>query len=205
MSLESTKARMLDIAKRRGLTHLGSCCSCLPILYGICEKADPDDVVILSCGHAGLALYCCLEEFRDQDAEALYERMGTHPERDEAAGVFCSTGSLGCGLAVAVGYAMAGRRTHVVISDGEAAEGIVWECLAYIGDHPELPITVHVNANGWSAYREVDWLKLGNRLNSFAPKQIRLWATTNAPFPDSLDAHYKRTEQLCEEPLPMNS
>ena len=204
MSLESTKARMLDIAKRRGLTHLGSCCSCLPILYGIYERADPDDVVILSCGHAGLALYCCLEEFRGQDAETLYERMGTHPERDEAAGVFCSTGSLGCGLAVAVGYAMAGRRTHVVISDGEAAEGIVWECLAYIGLHHELPITVDINANGWSAYRSVGYWDLLFRVRAFLPT-AEVWNTKNEPFPDTLDAHYKRTEQLCGEPLPMNS
>src|ERR1017187_7394879 len=119
MSLETVKARMLDIAWRGGLTDLGSCCSALPILYEIYRRAHRDDVVILSCGHAGLALYCCLEHFRENDAEDLYDRMGTHPERDEAEGIYCTTGSLGCGLAVAVGYAMAGRRTHVVISDGE--------------------------------------------------------------------------------------
>lgn len=202
MTLESTKARMLDLATRYGLTHLGSCCSTLPILYRIYQHKSPDEVVILSSGHAGLALYCCLEEFEGQDAAALSRLMGTHPERDEASGIYCSTGSLGMGLAVAVGYAMAGRTTHVVVSDGECAEGIVWECLDYLGKH-DLPLTLHVNANGWSAYQEVDQGRLLNKIAAFCPKVV-FHFSNNEPFPDSLQAHYQKMEP-CAAPLPIHS
>ena len=213
MSVSPIRDRMLEIAARRGLTHLGSCCSVLPILCRIYEQAGPDDVVILSNGHAGLALYCVLEHFRGQDAEALYDRFGTHPERDEAAGIFCTTGSLGCGLAVAVGYALAGRKTHVVISDGECAEGIVWECLAFLGrqrilrsepmrerallagmkpaESDQIPIEIWVNANGFSALDEVDVDWLESRIGAFFP-HVNLVRTTNYPMPAALQAHYMK-------------
>jgi transketolase len=179
---------MLDIAARRRLSHLGSCCSCLPILCEI-YAAHATDVVVLSNGHAGLALYCVLEHVFGHDAEALLERHGIHPCYDPQHGIYCSTGSLGCGLAVAIGYALAGLRTHVVVSDGECAEGIVWECLAFVSEHPELPITIHVNANGFAATRPVDRNTLSRRLYNFCPKLHFHW-TTNAPFEGTVAAHY---------------
>jgi len=190
------RERILNISRRHGLMHLGSCMSCLPILVNIYTR-EPNAVVILSNGHAGLALYCVLEEVFGHDAEELLERHGIHPCYDPEHHIYCSTGSLGMGLAVAAGYAMAGKRVHCVISDGECAEGIVWEVLAFLGDHPSLPILVHVNANGWSAYRRVDLPLLRRRLAAFASVDLR--ETTNAPLPDNLSAHYMK---LCDEPSP---
>lgn len=195
MDIERIRARILDISKRHGLSHLGSCFSCLPILVNIYER-HPDDVVILSNGHAGLALYCVLEAAFGvgHDAERLLERHGIHPCYDPEHHLYCSTGSLGMGLAVAAGYAMAGLRTHCVISDGECAEGIVWEVLNFLGEHEDLPLSVHVNANGFSAYRELDSWSFHVRLRSACP-DIHFHYTSNAPFPDSLAAHYQQVPE----------
>jgi transketolase N-terminal domain/subunit len=94
------------------------------------------------------------------------------------------------GLAAAVGYALAGKPTHCIISDGECAEGIVWESLAYAAERPRLPLTVHVNANGFTALRPVNIEQLEWRLKAFYPT-VRVWRTDNAPLANDLAAHYK--------------
>jgi len=200
MDIDAIRARILDISKRHGLSHLGSCFSCLPILVHIYET-DPESVVVLSNGHAGVALYCVLEAVFGHDAEALLQKHGVHPCYDPEHHIYCSTGSLGMGLAVAAGYAMAGRRVHCIISDGECAEGIVWEVLAFLGEHPELPIGVYVNANGWSAYRYVSRWYLHQRLTAFFPF-IGFNETSNHPFPNSLAAHYQKATEETEVAQP---
>lgn len=190
MDIERIRSRILDISRRHGLSHLGSCFSCLPILARIYED-HPDDVVILSNGHAGVALYCVLEAAFGFDAEGLLARHGIHPCFDPEHHIYCSTGSLGMGLAVAAGYAMAGRTVHCVLSDGECAEGMVWEVLRFLAEHADLSITVHVNANGWSAYRRINPIALQSQLEAVAPAVI-FHPTSNCPFPDSLAAHYQK-------------
>lgn len=181
--------RIIDLCYRHKLGHLGSCFSCLPILMELYEKHG-DDVIILSNGHAGVALYAVLEARFKMDAEGLLNRHGVHPRYSHKDRVYCSTGSLGMGLAVAVGYALAGQQTHCVVSDGECAEGIVWESLAYAATLPRLPLNVHVNANGFSATKSVDTLMLEKRLKAFCPS-VRVWPTTNHPFSDNLSSHYR--------------
>jgi len=186
-SIDELSQRIIDISRRHHLSHVGSCLSCLPILVSIYES-EPDSIVILSNGHAGLALYCVLEDVFGHDAEELLKRHGIHPCYDPQHHIYCSTGSLGMGIAVAAGYAMAGRKTHCIISDGECAEGIVWETLAFMREH-DLPLEVHVNANGWGAYRAISSCQLAARLLKFFPG-VDVWFTTNKPMPDTLASHY---------------
>lgn len=193
MNLDTLRDRIIDISKRHGLSHIGSCVSCLPILVEIYKKF-PDDVIVLSNGHAGLALYCVLESRFGFDAEALLKQHGIHPCYDPEHRIYCSTGSLGMGLAVAAGYAMAGKRTHCIISDGECAEGIVWEVLSFLGEHDDVPLLVHVNANGFGAYREIDRFDLQSRLLAFLPN-VSFHYTSNDPLPDSLAAHYLKVPE----------
>ena len=81
---------------------------------------------------------------------------------DEEAGIFCSTGSLGLGITIALGRAVANknRKVWVLVSDGECAEGSVWEALKTIVEQDITNIEVHVNANGYAAYRNVDLVYL---------------------------------------------
>ncbi len=101
------KKRILEISYTNKLSHIGSYLSCLPVLVDIFEKRKTDDIFILSCGHSSLALYACMEKYLDIDADYLFNKHGGHPNLDISDKIYCSTGSLGLGITVAVGYALA--------------------------------------------------------------------------------------------------
>ncbi len=187
------KKRIAEIAYKNKLGHLGSYFSSVGIIDEIYSKMDKDDIFILSSGHAALALYVCLEKYKGQDAEALFTKHGGHPHRDEECGIYCSTGSLGLGLCVALGRAVANpkRRVHVLISDGECAEGSIWEALKTINEEEINNIEVHVNINGYAAYKNVDTIYLRERLRTFLPN-IKLHYTNveQYSFLKGLNAHY---------------
>ncbi len=187
------KKRILEIAYKHKLGHLGSYLSAADIVDEIYKNKDKDDIFILSSGHASLALYAALEKYEDKDAEELFLKHGGHPHRDEENGIYCSTGSLGLGITVAVGRALANknRKVHVLISDGESAEGSVWEALRFIKESNLSNIEVYVNVNGYAAYDKVDVKYLVDRLKVFLPTiNIRYTSVNQYPFLRGLNAHY---------------
>ena len=70
-SLKSMKKRILEIAYKNKLSHLGSYFSCLPVIDEAYSKKNLDDVFVLSCGHAALALYVALEKYEGKNAEDI--------------------------------------------------------------------------------------------------------------------------------------
>ena len=146
--------RLLDICYERQLHHLGSYFSALQIIDQIYSEMDKDDIFILSNGHAVVALYVILEKYYGLDAVELHEKYGDHPKRNELDKLHCSTGSLGMGVTVAVGRALANpdRNVYCLLSDGECAEGSVWEALRFAYENKVTNLKLYVNANGWSAY-----------------------------------------------------
>ena len=108
-----------------------------------CNPQDPKwedrDRFILSAGHKCLALYSVLAEkgFFDKEIFGLYDSFNGplpgHPDRHKLPGVEANTGSLGHGLAIGGGMALAGKinqkdyKVYVLMGDGETAEGSVWE------------------------------------------------------------------------------
>jgi len=187
------KKRILEIAYKHKLGHLGSYLSAAGIVDEIYENKDPDDIFILSSGHAALALYAALEKYEGKNAEELFLKHGGHPHRDEDNGIYCSTGSLGLGITVAVGRALANknRKVHVLISDGESAEGSVWEALRFIKESNLSNIEIYVNVNGYAAYDKVDVKYLVDRLKIFLPTiNIRYTSVNQYPFLRGLNAHY---------------
>jgi transketolase len=187
------KKRILDIAYKNKLSHLGSYLSSVDIIDKIYSKKNLEDIFILSSGHAALAMYVVIEKYTGIDAEELFKKHGGHPHRDEPNGIFCSTGSLGMGLTVAVGRALANpnKKVYVLISDGECAEGSIWESLRFIKENNLENIEVHVNVNGYAAYDKVDTNYLIKRLEVFLPS-IHIHKTTvnQTPFLKGLNAHY---------------
>ena len=187
------KKRILEIAYKHKLGHLGSYLSAAGIIDEIYKNKDPNDIFILSSGHAALALYAALEKYEGKNAEELFIKHGGHPHRDEENGIYCSTGSLGLGITVAVGRALANknRKVHVLISDGESAEGSVWEALRFIKESNLSNIEVYVNVNGYAAYDKVDVKYLVDRLKVFLPTiNIRYTSVNQYPFLRGLNAHY---------------
>ena len=187
------KKRVLDIAHRNNLSHLGSYFSALDIIDQAYYNMLEDDIFILSSGHAALALYAVLEKYYDINAEELFHKHGGHPHRDEENNIHCSTGSLGLGLTVAIGRAMANKHRDVycLVSDGECAEGSIWESLRFIQENNIKNIKVYVNINGYAAYDSVDTKYLADRLTTFYPDINLVYTTVNhSSFLKGLNAHY---------------
>jgi transketolase len=191
--VKDLRKRIVEIAYKHKLGHLGSYLSSVGIVDEMFSKMDKDDIFILSAGHCSLALYVCLEKYHGIDAEMLFEKHGGHPHRDEENKIHCSTGSLGLGLPIALGRALANRnrKVWVLISDGEAAEGSIWESLKTIQELGIDNIEVFVNINGLCAYKEVDVDYMTTRLKAFLPNiQLRYTTVEQYPFLKGLNAHY---------------
>ena len=187
------KKRIIDIAFKNRLSHLGSYLSSVDIIDEIYSKMKPDDIFILSSGHAALAQYVCLEKYYKIDAEYLFEKHGGHPVLDEENKIYCSTGSLGLGIAFGLGRALANKNkdVHVLISDGECAEGSVWESLRLIHELKITNIHIYCNINGYCAYDEIDIPYLTQRLQAFLPRiELRFTTVEQYPFLKGLNAHY---------------
>jgi transketolase len=193
MNNKDLKKRIIDLSYEHKLSHLSSCLTSVDIIDHIYGKRREDDPFILSAGHAGLSLYVVLEKYLGKDAEELLEKYGVHPSIDKENGIYCSTGSLGQGLPIAVGIALSSpeKQVYCLVSDGETAEGSIWEALRIIEDQKLSNLEVHVNINGWGAYHEVDRQKLIDRLYAF--HYPKLWFTNVRDFPFLVgqDAHYK--------------
>lgn len=200
------KRRIIQLSHQHGIGHLSSNLTTAEVLTAI-HAQESHPFIVLSSGHAGLALYCALEAYQGQSAAVLLEKHGTQPHLDPAHGIHCTTGSLGQGITVAVGYALAerSRRIHCIISDGECAEGCVWEALAFARLHHLENLIVHVNINGYSALAAVDVDYLKARLLAFLPWiQLHFTDGNQLPFLHGLHAHYKTMTDEEYESIPSN-
>ena len=137
------------------------------MLYnGALRVSDPDDLdrdrMILSKGHAALALYAALHLCGWLTAADLDtycgegSLLGVHPESALRGVDFCS-GSLGQGLSLGTGAALAGRlqgsqrRAFVLLSDAECNEGSVWEAVMFASHHQLANLVVVLDLNGQQA------------------------------------------------------
>jgi transketolase len=161
---------VIQQSKRANVGHIGSALSVADIvaaLYGGVLRLPaldaPDrDRFVLGKGHSVLAVYAAMF-LRGDLAQGQLDTycgdgslLGVHPDR-ELAGVDFSTGSLGFGLPVGVGAALAARlqgsdrRVFVLVSDAECNEGSVWEAAMYAAHHRLGRLTVVVDLNGQQA------------------------------------------------------
>ena len=167
--------RILEISKKNQLSHIGSNLTSVDIIDEIYKAKKPDEIFILSSGHAGIALYVVIEKYYGFDAEKLYLKHGIHPCRDIDNKIYCSTGSLGMGLGISAGIALTARSKNVycLISDGEAFEGSVYEAANVIRKYNVTNLKVYINWNGFSAYDNVpDWM-LTNICSIFPEIEVR--------------------------------
>jgi Transketolase, N-terminal subunit len=140
-------------------SHIGSILSVadiIAVLYNDIAKIDPQnpkmherDRIILSKGHAGAAIYAALSEKGFMDVDELKthyadnSRLSGHVSHKNVPGVEFSTGSLGHGLSVGTGMALAAKKdslshkVFVICGDGECDEGSVWEA-ALVAHHYNL-------------------------------------------------------------------
>ncbi|RJQ20612.1 MAG: transketolase [Nitrospiraceae bacterium] len=160
---------VLEIINRTGSPHIGSSFSIVEILVALYFgnlKVSPDDThnpdrdrFILSKGHACATLYAVLAErgfLSKNDLEGFAVNGGTleqHPNRDLMCGIEVSTGSLGHGLSIGAGMALAGKvdgkgyKVYVLMGDGELNEGSVWESIMFAGHHGLSNLVALVDCN----------------------------------------------------------
>ena len=191
---EILKKRILDISYKYKLSHIGSCLTAVDIIDEIYRTKKPYEKFILSSGHAGVALYCVIEKYEGIDAEKIWLHHGTHPDRCKDCQIYCSSGSLGHGIGIGVGMALSDRskNIYVLLSDGECAEGAVWESIRVAQDQNLKNIKIYVNCNGWAAYKQVKFHQIITQYYGFPNVQIE-YKTTNFdefPFLQGQDAHY---------------
>jgi len=162
------RIHVLKMANKAGTSHVGSCLSCadiLAVLYGDVMQYKPSnpgwegrDRFILSKGHAGSALYAVLTEvwffevgYLDTHCQSGSLLLG-HVSH-EVPGVEASTGSLGNGLSIGCGMAIANpkSRVFVLLSDGDLNEGATWEAIMFAGQRRLRNLTAIVDWNRMQA------------------------------------------------------
>lgn len=163
------RVHVLNMTSRGKSSHVASAFSMteiIAVLYNDVMKFDPvnpewpgRDRFILSKGHAGACVYAALAESGFFSTEVLsthYQdgsNLSGHVSHKGVPGVEFSTGSLGHGLPVATGMALAAKldqaqhRVFVVLSDGECDEGSNWEAILFAAHHKLGNLTVVVDYN----------------------------------------------------------
>jgi len=173
----NVRAATVRMAHDGRTPHVGSALSCTDILVALyfhAMRIDPaapsgdDDRFIMSKGHGCMSYYATLAArgYFPPDLLATYAQDGSclaeHPGLTGVAGIDVATGSLGHGLAVGAGAALAraldgrGGRTFVLLSDGECNEGSVWEAAMFAAGRRLDRLIAIVDYNKWQAMGRSD-------------------------------------------------
>ncbi|MDO8289832.1 MAG: transketolase [Parvibaculum sp.] len=167
------RGKVIEMSHAAGSAHLGSslsCCDIVAAAYWHVLHIDPKqpkdelrDRFILSKGHAATTIYSALA-FRSFYPESLLEtytkdggKLAEHPPANSLPGVEAATGSLGHGLPIGNGMALAGRikgqkyRVYALMSDGECNEGSVWEAAMFAAAQNLENLCVIIDYNKWQA------------------------------------------------------
>ena len=174
ITARTLRKRLVTTSAEAKIPHLGSCLSCVELLvqlYGQELRIDPqypDDVIrdrfLLSKGHGAPILFQVLAErgFFPVELLAGFGRPGSvfheHPPKPGfIPGIEAATGSLGHGLPMALGMALAasiqGRptRCYALLSDGECNEGSIWEAAMLAAAQNVHSLTAIIDFNKWQA------------------------------------------------------
>ncbi|OGO55380.1 MAG: transketolase [Chloroflexi bacterium RBG_16_69_14] len=165
---------VVDTVAHSGAGHIGGPLSAMDLLVALYfrvlrirpnEPGWPDrDRFILSKGHSAIGLYVvmALRGYFPVEELATFDtgdsRLQGHPDMTRLPGLEASTGSLGQGLAVGLGIALGARmrglgvHTFVMLGDGEAQEGMVWESVMVAAKYGLGALTAIVDCNGLQQY-----------------------------------------------------
>jgi transketolase len=176
--------RLLRMHYESGVGHIGGNLSCLDLMLALHHHVlEPVDQFVLSKGHAAGAYYLTLwtlGKLGDQDL-CQFHKDGTllsgHPPMAGIDSILFSTGSLGHGLGLSCGLALAKTlkgepgRVYCLMSDGEWNEGSCWEAVIFARHHMLDNLTILVDLNGLQGFgttREVaDLEPLARKLRTF--------------------------------------
>lgn len=221
-SYKNRKTMLKVITK--GKSHIGGAFSSmdiLTVLYNKILKIDPKkpdwekrDIFLLSAGHKAVGLYVVLQSMGYFEEDILWTlkdldtKIPTHADAEKLPGIEFSFGSLGHGLSVGIGIALAyrldkiNRKIFILMSDGETCEGSVWEAAIGASTHKLDNIVAIIDVNRLIAERfledAVNILPLENKFRDFG------WSTRTIDGHDFLqiynaliEAPYERGKPNC--------
>lgn len=218
------RQQVLKMTCGAGAGHIAPSFSCIEILISLYQggilrvdsknpKWPERDRFILSKGQAAVALYAVLAEMGFFSIEELStftkkgSRLGGHTE-DTIPGVEAFTGSLGHGLSIATGLALAAKMDHMdyltvaLLGDGECHEGSVWEAAMFAAQHRLNNLVAIIDNNGLSA---IDYLKnyldiapLDKKWTSFGWEVIQI---NGHSIPEILNAFHGIRRRKKKKPL----
>ncbi|PWW06265.1 transketolase N-terminal domain/subunit [Paenibacillus cellulosilyticus] len=189
----AVKRAIVTMAYRSNSSHVGAALSVADLLLALYyrilrvdpqQPAAPDrDKLVFSKAHASTALYAVLAErgYLPRNVLDSYSidggQLPGHLDRKSAPGIDSSAGSLGHGLSIGVGFALADRlagrdsRTYVVLGDGECNEGSVWEAALVAASLKLDHLIAVVDCNGWQGFDRTEPLSsiasLGDKWRAF--------------------------------------
>ncbi len=139
----------IEISKANGGYHYGGSFSCAEILVNLWDQImDESDRFILSKGHGCWVYYVLLRE------NGFNPTLEGHPHYEPENGIYCTSGSMGHGLPVGVGMALARKisgkkgKIFVLMGDGECQEGTTWESILLGGKLKLGNLVAIVDSNG---------------------------------------------------------
>lgn len=189
-SLRKIRRDLVFIAAKSGEGHIPSSLSVLDLIYVFFSMQfrnqqssggsdlPKDSLFVLSKGHAALGLYAVLNHFgriSDSDFQsfcAFESPLGGHPDRNKVPHVRFSTGSLGHGLPMSVGVALARKseksraRVFCLVGDGELNEGSNWEAALVASHHKLTNLTCIVDQND-SSLRALNMNGIAKKFEAF--------------------------------------
>ncbi len=164
---------IIELSHKSKTAHIGSCLSCVDILVAALNGglnlspqlvSDPArDRLVFSKGHCAAALFCAISQAGFFPKEKLFAEFNSnggvqeHPNLNAYPGVEVAAGSLGHGLPLGLGMALAARitglayRICVIMGDGECNEGSVWEAAMLAAAQKTGNLIAVVDANRWQA------------------------------------------------------
>ncbi len=158
------RQQVFEMIVRAKRGHIGGSFSCVEMMVALYYGLEGENDIILSKGHAAPVLYAILADKGLIPMEELQtfcqlgSRLEGHPSRP-LPGVLMTSGSLGNGLGVGAGLALAQKmdgskkNVYVVMSDGEFDEGATWEAVDYAGRERLSNLVAVVDCNMWSVLR----------------------------------------------------
>lgn len=163
--LKKARLRLLKMHFESGVGHIGGNLSALDVMLTLHHRVmRRDDRFILSKGHAAGALYVTLWSLGRLTEEQLttfhsdHTKLAGHPVARGITDIPLSVGSLGHGLGLAAGVALANKltgqpgRVFCLLSDGEWNEGSTWESLGFLAHHRLLQLILIVDSNGLQGF-----------------------------------------------------
>jgi transketolase len=177
--IKKLKMKIATASAKSKEGHIGSAFSILDILWVLhFNIMGNEDIFILSKGHASLALYAILLESKKITEEEFFSFceydsiLGGHPDRKKSIFIEASTGSLGHGLPISVGRALARKsknklgKIFCLVGDGECNEGTIWESGLLAANHSLNNLICIVDYNN-SGDRALSLGDIGKKFESF--------------------------------------